>query len=61
MNILVFTMFQLLLWQSYTNSMTEQGFILQGWIGTAMPVVIAGWLYMVGRFQGRVAERERQA
>lgn len=41
-------MFFMLFWYGYTYSLTADAFMIQGWIGAAIPCVIAGWLMGLG-------------
>jgi len=52
--VLSIALLQVLAWYGYANSMTENGFILQGYIGTVLPVVCGALLFAYGRISAPV-------
>ena len=53
-NIITTVLLLLLLdWYGYSVSMTEEGFILSGYIGTAIPAVVGTLLYFIGYYHAQ--------
>ena len=46
--IIAVLMLQILAWYGYAHSMTAEGFMIQGYIGTALPVIIGALLFCAG-------------
>ena len=42
-------MLAVLVWYGYANSMTAEGFMIQGYLGALLPVTIGAWLFGGGR------------